>query len=123
MTSDTQKPLECVKDDQIQAHSRKIAELETRADYKEKMIDDLNDKMDTMDKKMDKLLTGFHNFELQSNRNDAELEVRLKGYETELASLKQQIHDDKIEHENRLNRYLVIVGLVFTAISLIIKFI
>ena len=124
MTTDTTiKPTECIKDEQIQNHSRKIAELETRADYKEKMIDDLNDKMDNMDKKMDALLNGFHNFELQSNKNDAELEVRLKAYETELSSLKQQLHDNKIEQDNRLNRYIAVVGLVFTAITIIIKFI
>jgi len=108
---------------QIQELARKTAELETRSDYKEKMIDDLNDKMDKMDGKMDKLLTGFHDFKIQSNKNDAELEVRLKAYETELNGIKQQMRDDKEEHDRRLNRYLVVVGLVFTAITIIIKFI
>ena len=113
---------ECEYEEQIQGQSRKIAELETRAVYKEKMIDDLNDKMDKMDKKMDTLLTGFHEFKLQSNRNDTELELRLKTIETELALQKQQIQDNKIDHDNRLNRYLVIVGLIFTAITIIVNY-
>ena len=31
----------CIHEEQIQGQSRKIAELETRADYKDKRIDDL----------------------------------------------------------------------------------
>ena len=37
--------VDCFHEEQIQGQSRKIAELETRADYKEKMIDKLNENM------------------------------------------------------------------------------
>ena len=39
----------CCHEDEIQTHSRKIEALEVRADYKEKMIDSLNEKMEKMD--------------------------------------------------------------------------
>ena len=48
-------PDECYHEEQIQNQSRKIAELETRADYKEKMITDLNDSMKDMKESMDSL--------------------------------------------------------------------
>ena len=43
----------CIHEEQIQGISRKTAELEARADYKEKRIDELNTKMNEMDKKLD----------------------------------------------------------------------
>lgn len=110
-------------EEQIQYISRKTAELETRANYKEKMIDDLNDKMDKMDEKMDTLLTGFHDFKLQSNKNDTELELRLKAIETKLELQDKQIQDNKEEHDKRLNRYFTIFGLAISAVVLVINYI
>lgn len=105
----------------IQNHSRKIAELETRADYKEKMIDSLDDKMEKMDKKMDELLDGFNDFKIESNHYDAKLELRLNTIETQIELQNQKIRDNKADSESRTNRLFLIIGTVLTIITIIVN--
>ena len=107
----------------IQNHSRKIAELETRADYKEKMIDSLDDKIEKMDKKIDELLDGFNDFKIESNHYDAQLELRLKTIETQLELQEQKIRDNKVDNESRTNRLFLIIGTVLTVITIIVNII
>lgn len=105
----------------IQNHSRKIAELETRANYKEKLIDSLDDKMEKMDKKIDVLLDGFNDFKIESNHYDAQLELRLKTIETQLELQSQQIRDNKADSESRVNRLFLIIGVTLTVITIIVN--
>lgn len=105
----------------IQNHSRKIAELETRATYKEKMIDSLDVKFEKMDKKIDELLDGFNDFKIQSNRDDAQLELRLKTIETQLELQNQKIRDNKADSESRTNRLFLIVGTALTVVTIIVN--
>ena len=72
-------------EEQIQANARKIAGLETRADYKDKRIDELNVKIDKMETKLDKLNENVNKLLVQSNQGDTDLELRLKAIDTELA--------------------------------------
>ena len=102
----------------IQDHSRKIAKLESRADYKEKMIDSIDLKFEKMDKKIDELLDGFNDFKIQSNKDDTKLELRLKAIET-----KQETQEDLIkENRDKANQHLAILGVVLSALMLILNF-
>ena len=108
----------CLHEDAINGQSRKIAELETRADYKERMIDDLNEKMDKIVGKLDTLVEGFNELKLQSTKDDTKLELRLTTIETELKTLKNEIKDKEKEDKDRINRQLVVIGLLFSAITI-----
>ena len=107
----------CIHEEQIQAQRRKIAELETRADFKDKRIDELYGKMDKMENKLDKLNENVNTLLLQSKQGDTDLELRLKAIETELALQKQT----SIDNHNRVSRLLALVGVGLTIITILIN--
>ena len=110
-------PHDCKHEEQIQGQSRKIGELEARADYKDKRIDELYNKMDKMDEKIDKLADNVNTLVLQSTRDDNALELRLKAIETELALQKQA----SIDNYNRQSSLLAIVGVGLTIITILVN--
>ena len=107
----------CLHEDQIQNQSRKIAELETRADYKDKRIDELYVKIEKMEDKLDTLNKNVNTLILQSNKGDTELELRLKAIETELELQKQTT----LENHNRVSTLLAVVGVGLTIITILIN--
>ena len=107
----------CIHDEQIQAQSRKITELETRANYKDKRIDDLYIKIEKMENKLDMLNDNVNKLILQSNQGDTDLELRLKAIETELAMQKQV----SIDNHNRVSQLLAVVGVGLTIITIMIN--
>ena len=108
---------DCLHEDQIQLQSRKVAELETRADYKDKRIDELYLKIEKMEDKLDTLNKNVNTLILQSNKGDTELELRLKAIETELELQKQTT----LENHNRVSTLLAIVGVGLTIITILIN--
>ena len=108
----------CIHEEQIQGISRKTAELEARADYKEKRIDELNNKINEMDKKLDILVQGFNDFKMDSNKGDVELEIRLKTIETDHKNLKETLKKKEEDEQKRFNNQMVIVGILCTAITI-----
>ena len=107
----------CIHDEQIQSQSRKITELETRANYKDKRIDELYIKIDKMENKLDMLNDNVNKLILQSNQGDTDLELRLKAIETELAMQKQV----NIDNHNRVSQLLAVVGVGLTIITIMIN--
>jgi uncharacterized coiled-coil protein SlyX len=108
----------CIQhEEQIQGISRKTAELETRADYKDKRIDELNLKIDKVENKLDKLNENVNQLLVRSNQGDTDLELRLKAIETELALQKQT----NIENHNRVSSLLALVGVGLTIITILIN--
>ena len=100
----------CCHEDEIQTHSRKIEALVVRADYKEKMIDSLNEKMENMDKKLDDIVDSVNQIKLESNNDDTNLELRLTKIETE-----QQLQRDMT------TRRLTMIGLGLTVLTIILN--
>lgn len=107
----------CIHEEQIQGQSRKITELETRANYKDKRIDDLYIKIEKMENKLDMLNDNVNRLILQSNQGDTDLELRLKAIETELALQKQVA----TENHNRVSQLLAVVGVGLTIITIMIN--
>lgn len=105
--------VECLHEDKI----NKITELEAKAEYKEKRIEELYDKMDKLETKLDNLNENINTLILQSTKDDKELELRLKAIETELA-LQKQI---SIENHNRVSQLLALVGVGLTIITILIN--
>ena len=101
---------DCIKEPEI-------TQIRVRQDYETQRIDDLRDKIDIMDKKLDKVLEGFNELKLQSNKDDNQLELRLKAIETELELQKQVTLDD----HNRVSQLLAVVGVGLTIITILIN--
>ena len=79
----------CIHEDEFQTHSRKIAELETKAEYKEQMIKDLKKDMKALNDKMDKLSEDVNKAIVNSINDDKDIDKRVTSIETELALQKQ----------------------------------
>ena len=94
-----------------------ITQLQVHQDYETQRIDELRDKIDKMDKKLDKVLEGFNELKLQSNKDDNQLELRLKAIETELELQKQT----NIDNHNRVSQLLTIIGVGLTIITILIN--
>lgn len=107
----------CIYEEQIQGQSRKITELETRANYKDKRIDELYLKIEKMENKLDMLNDNVNKLILQSNQGDTDLELRLKAIETELTMQKQV----SIDNHNRVSQLLAVVGVGLTIITIMIN--
>ena len=73
---------------QIQENTRQIAALETRADYKEKRIDELYDKIEKMENKIDNINENVNKIVQSSIESDNKLEQRLTKLETTVRVLK-----------------------------------
>lgn len=80
----------CLHEDTIQEHSVQIKGLETKADFKEKRLDELNTKIDKMEEKIDALSDNVNKLLLQSTQDDKNLEVRLTKIETDMKNQKQE---------------------------------
>lgn len=100
----------CIHEEQLQEHSVQIKGLETKADFKEKRLDDLNDKIDKMDGKLDTIVDIVNDFILQSNQQNKQLEIRLTKVETEM-------ENQKLESE----RHTVWIGIGLTILTLLIN--
>lgn len=102
---------------QIQQNTREIAELQTRADYKEKRIDDLYHKIDKMEEKIDELNKNVNKLVQNSIKGDSDLELRLKAIETELSVQKEVTQ----QNHNRFTILLAVVGVGLTIITILIN--
>ena len=100
----------CINEEKIQDHGLQLKELEARADFKDKRIDELNTKMDKMEEKLDVLNDNVNKLILQSSQQDNQLEVRLTKIETEMETQKQ---------ENQ--RKIAWIGIALTIITILIN--
>lgn len=94
-----------------------ITQLQVHQDYETQRIDELKIQIDKMDKKLDKVLEGFNELKLQSNKDDNQLELRLKAIETELELQKQT----NIDNHNRVSQLLALIGVGLTTITILIN--
>ena len=94
-----------------------ITQLQVHQDYETQRIDELKIQIDKMDKKLDKVLEGFNELKFQSNKDDNQLELRLKAIETELELQKQT----NIDNHNRVSQLLALVGVGLTIITILIN--
>ena len=92
-----------------------ITQLKVHQDYETQRIDEVKEQIDRMDKKLDKVLEGFNELKLQSNKDDNQLELRLKAIETELALQKHT----SLENHNRLTQIVALVGVGLTIITIL----
>ncbi len=108
---------DCIHEDLIQTQARDLERLKTRADYKDKRIDELYVKMEKMEQKLDTMNDNINKLIVKSNKGDTDLELRLKAIETELQIQKQT----NIDNHNRVSSLLALVGVGLTIITILIN--
>lgn len=79
---------DCVHEDLIQSHSTDIQSLKTRADYKDKRIDELYDKMEKMENKIDTINENVNTIMMKSVQGDSEIDKRVTSLETTVRVLQ-----------------------------------
>lgn len=79
---------DCVHESLIQSHSTDIQSLKTRADYKDKRIDELYDKMEKMENKIDTINENVNTIMMKSVQGDSEIDKRVTSLETTVNVLK-----------------------------------
>lgn len=77
-------------------------------------LKEINGKIDALNSNVNKLI-------LQSTKDDDKLELELTALKTQLKNLKKELDDKDEESNKRINRILVIIGLVFTAITILLN--
>ena len=79
---------DCIHESLIQSHSTDIESLKTRADYKDKRIDELYDKMEKMENKIDTINENVNTIMMKSVQGDSEIDKRVTSLETTVNVLK-----------------------------------
>ena len=108
---------DCIHEELLQSQTKDLERLKTRADYKDKRIDELYIKMEKMEEKIDKMNENIQKLIVKSNKGDTDLELRLKAIETELAIQKQTSTDN----HNRITSIVAVVGIGLTIITILIN--
>ena len=103
---------DCVHEELIQNQTRDIERLKTRADYKDKRIDELYTKIEKMNEKLDEMNRNINKLILKSNDNDNELELRLKAIETELTLQKETAKNNHNKQQANYTKLATIGGIV-----------
>ena len=81
----------CVEHEtQIQDNSRKIAELETRADYKDKRIDELNDNMKELKQSVNDLDKTINEYIIHSIKDDNNLKDYISSLENRVTTIESR---------------------------------
>lgn len=88
MATNNDEKYVCIHEDRWTDHEAKLKALETRADYKDQRIDDLKIDVAKMDKKLDKITDSLNDLQLQSNRDDYNIDARVTAIESKIETLK-----------------------------------
>lgn len=100
---------DCFYEDQIQGLSRKTAELETRADYKDKRIEELNEGIKEIKRSMDSLEKTITEFILKSINDDSALRELVNSQDNRITAL---------ETTNKTLKW--VIGLGFSVLTILI---
>lgn len=114
---------DCIHEELINNHSLQLTELETKSKYKEQSIMEIKEELKEMNAKIDAINKNVNELILWSKTGDKDLEMRVTNNETELKNIKDMLHDKEIDANNRINRQLVVIGLLFTAITIALNII
>ena len=78
----------CIEKQQLAEHKADITALKARADYKELRIEELNDKIEKIDTKLDNISESMNQLILKSVTDDNELNQRVTSLENTVKVLK-----------------------------------
>ena len=117
-------------EEQIQELARKTAELEAHASFKEQRINELIKDNKRIESKIDKLTESVNKSILASVQGDSDLQQRVLALETKsdtqeklLKEYEEKARKQREDDRAKFNQNIAVIGVVMTAISLIIAFI
>ena len=117
-------------EEQIQELARKTAELEAHASFKEQRISELIEDNKRIESKIDNLTDTVNKVMLNSIKDDNDLQQRVLALETKSDTQDKLIKDyeekarkQREDDRAKFNQNIAVIGVVMTAISLIIAFI
>ena len=116
-----QTPYICIKEEQLQKQSRKIERMDAELSYKKERLDELKKDNERMETKIDDIRDCLNKMQVASNKNDSDLEARLVAIETKQKDLEEKVDNNKTDIEKRTNQSYVKIGLLFSAITIIIS--
>ena len=115
---------------QIQENSRKIAGLETRADYKDKRINELIENNRRIESKLDKLTATVNESILASIKDDNNLNNRVIALETQIKTQKDVLDKYKEEQikqrdedRQKANLRLAYIGIGLTILTIVLSYV
>ena len=115
---------------QIQENSQKISALETRADYKDRRINELNAKMDKIENKIDNLTETVNGVIVNSIKDDNDLKERVIQLETQYETqnemwdkFKEQARKDRDEDRQKTNLRIAYIGIGLTVLSIVLAYV
>ena len=79
---------DCIHEELIQSQARDMERLKTRQELKEKRIDELYDKMEKMENKIDTINENVNTIMMKSVQGDSEIDKRVTSLETTVNVLK-----------------------------------
>ena len=86
--TENKEPLVCIREETLQEHSMKITELQTEVHFKKEKIDKIIEDQQRMEDKIDKLTEAVSELQLQSLKDDKDIDKRLTSVETTVRVLK-----------------------------------
>ena len=110
----------CLHEEQLQGQSRAIERIDAELGYKKERLDELKEDNRRMEEKLDDIKNCLNKMQVASNKNDSELEVRLKAVETKIDDLEEKVDNNKDDIDKRTNQGYVKIGLIFSAIMVVI---
>ena len=114
---------DCVHEELIQSHSLKIAELETKSNYKEQNIMELKEELKEINAKIDNLSMNVNKLITKSEKGDSKLEKRVENLETKIDVYEKFFQTMKEDQDKRTKNLIAIFAVIATVIGIIIKFI
>lgn len=78
----------CIKENQILKHENEIVELQTRADFKDRRITELNENIHEIDRKLDDIKDRLQELQLRSVVDDSDIDNRVTALENTVKVLK-----------------------------------
>ena len=115
---------------QIKENSRKIAGLETRADYKDKRINELIENNRRIESKLDKLTATVNESILASIKDDNNLNNRVIALETQIKTqndlldkYKEEQRKQRDEDRQKANLRLAYIGIGLTILTIVLSYV
>lgn len=86
--SDDKEPYVCIREDILAEHNTKLTELSTEIHFKKEKIDLIMENQQKMEDKIDNLTTVVSNLQLQSLKDDKDIDNRVARLESTVQTLK-----------------------------------
>ena len=79
---------DCIHEELLQSQTKDLERLKTRADYKDKRINELYDKIEKMEDKIDTINENVTKIMMKSVQGDSDIDKRVTSLETTVKVLK-----------------------------------